>query len=260
MKNRHRDAAFTLIEMLIALAIIVGMVGLVYGTYFGAARSARRCQEQTAAAQQARALLAQMSRQARCAYIRPAATDEVATITTSRIGTAEKAARPFLIGGSATKDDAILRLVTTASALPPVEAATGFSEAAYRYDAAARTLYYQEKTWLDARMDDGVSAEWLPLARNIAAIKLEFCDGDTWRDGWTTDDGEQLPQALRISLQTSGGDEGDTLSAVAELACHEERLTSLRTLPRRDTGATAGTPRNANSAAGAIEQTNGQKP
>jgi prepilin-type N-terminal cleavage/methylation domain-containing protein len=60
MKNQTKTTAFTMIELLIALAIIVMIVSAVYSTYFVTAKSVQKCREKLTHTQQARSLLAKM--------------------------------------------------------------------------------------------------------------------------------------------------------------------------------------------------------
>ena len=65
---RIRQSAFTLIEILVALAIMVIVVGCAYGIYFGATRSATRYRARNEVERDARALLRMMGREVRCSY------------------------------------------------------------------------------------------------------------------------------------------------------------------------------------------------
>lgn len=61
-------SAFTLIEILVALAIMVIVIGCTYGIYFAATRSSTRYRARTEVERDARALLRMMSREIRCSY------------------------------------------------------------------------------------------------------------------------------------------------------------------------------------------------
>ena len=68
MKNRYGKNGFTLVEILVAMAIIVVIVSLVYGSYFATSKSTQAYKSRIALFQQGRKVLRQMARQIRCSY------------------------------------------------------------------------------------------------------------------------------------------------------------------------------------------------
>ncbi len=68
MNNSPGKNGFTLVELLVALAIIVTIVTMVYGSYFATSKSAQVCNAGIAVLQQGRKVLEQMAQQIRCSY------------------------------------------------------------------------------------------------------------------------------------------------------------------------------------------------
>ncbi|MHC4632893.1 MAG: PulJ/GspJ family protein, partial [Planctomycetota bacterium] len=68
MSGSSGKRGFTLVEILVAMAIIVTIVSMVYGSYFATSKSAETCKAKMALSQQVRKVLQQMARQIRCSY------------------------------------------------------------------------------------------------------------------------------------------------------------------------------------------------
>ena len=87
-----RHSAFTLIEILVALAIMVIVVGCAYGIYFAATKSAARYRARTEVERDARALLRMMGREIRCSYF--PSPNEAPTVQSSPAGTSGSTSPP----------------------------------------------------------------------------------------------------------------------------------------------------------------------
>jgi prepilin-type N-terminal cleavage/methylation domain-containing protein len=62
MNNKSNKNGFTLLEILVAMAIIVLIVSMVYGSYFATSKSAQACNTRIANSQQGRKLLEKVAR------------------------------------------------------------------------------------------------------------------------------------------------------------------------------------------------------
>ena len=68
MSSSSDKDGFTLVEILVAMAIIVTIVSMVYGSYFATSKSAQAYKSRITLSQQGRKVLGQMTRQIRCSY------------------------------------------------------------------------------------------------------------------------------------------------------------------------------------------------
>ena len=79
MKHGVNKDGFTLLEALVAMAIVVSIVSMVYGSYFATSKSADVYKARMTTSESAGGVLQQMARQIRCSYAR-AAGDSPASI------------------------------------------------------------------------------------------------------------------------------------------------------------------------------------
>jgi len=68
MSSSSGKSGFTLVEILVAMAIIVTIVSMVYGSYFATSKSTQAYKSKITLSQQGRKVLEQMARQIRCSY------------------------------------------------------------------------------------------------------------------------------------------------------------------------------------------------
>jgi len=188
MRSRPQNPGYTLLEILIALAIIVIIVSVVYGTYQATILASERYQKDMAYSQQGRALLAQMARQIRCCYIQPQNENYVFNGNTTTAGS-----------------ENLLRLITTCPVISRNNALTGLYEIAYKLNSSGR-LYYREIPFHKKPNDSRISDHWFTLAEDISSLALSFSDGDQWHDRWDYQKEHQLPVAVKITLTQADAD------------------------------------------------------
>jgi len=192
-KAAHR--AFTLIEMLVSLAIVSVIVTMVYGSYAATSRSLGVYSSRMACSEQAHLALRMMARQIRCVYTPPTTgrtakdTDRAATTTPAAFQ-----AEPGNVRGE------ILSFATTGGFGQGLDKPLGISRVAYRYDESARTLSIccEPSTHRPDRLRD--SGTWRPMLTGVTGIELGFHDGRNWQPRWESKHGGQPPQAVRIAL------------------------------------------------------------
>jgi len=202
MSNRFDKGGFTLVEILVAMAIIVTIVSMVYGSYFTTSKSTQVYKARIALFQQARRVLEQMARQIRCSYA----------------GTAKKLPYPgrsIPQQGKATPTNAInyyfnsnpddpsgevLNLVTTNGISGWQDPTEGLFEVTYKFDKGRGLLSLSQQRFIGASKNVVKKRIWRPIARNINSIKLEFFDGHRWLKNWSFENKKKLPCAVKINI------------------------------------------------------------
>lgn len=199
-----RKNGFTLIEIIIALAMILTIISMVYATYWATAQSIDRCNAKIASARQARSLLAKMTRQIRCLYPVPNQGYSASVPKTSANNTtnnnAATATIPYFLGGVGRDDNIILRLVSTAEIFRDKIFPNGPFDIAYKYDRLRGILYYSQRKYVTGPENDSQEKNWFPLAQNVASIELAFHDGRSWRENWNLNSKRPVPLAVKIKV------------------------------------------------------------
>ncbi len=219
----RRRAGFTLIEILIALAMVAIILGAVYGTYASARQSVHRCRGAHAAQQQARILLATMARELRCAHVRPReaepveddAEDSAPAVSGMEVVGPEDLPVRFTSGSGE-----ILRVLTAGAARGPGDSPAGLSWVAYRLDGSAGTLHRLQYPAALGEEPPPWRAGWVPVAREIESVEFEYYDGEEWLAEWSPLGGADLPVAVRISVALGQRETGNrSFSTAAQLGC-----------------------------------------
>lgn len=210
MKSRYGKNGFTLVEILVAMAIIVAIISMVYSSYFATSKSTQAYKSRIALSQQGRKVLGQMARQIRCSY---AGTNEdtISSITLTSISQQQRETPENIVSYFDSDQDnpsgEILHLITTSRFLKKQDSTDGLFEIAYKYDKDKGTLF------LSQRRFDGVpeivrmayadimqKRNWQPIASNINCLELAFFDGQQWLKNWNFNDGKRLPYAVKLDI------------------------------------------------------------
>ena len=206
MRIVPHNAAFTLIEIMVALTVIVIILGAVYGSYSAATTSIERCKLRTDGVNEARALLGRMTQEIRCSYFsqrRGRSSHGKEADGTSVVW--EETDEPLFEGkGSATSGE-FLRLVTTSGLGGPQGTAGGLYVVGYRLDAAAGTLCRRESPLVNLGWKGSEGDKGLPILRDVRAVALRYHDGKKWRESWDSDDEKRLPDGVRIEVTLDRG-------------------------------------------------------
>jgi len=235
-----RKTGFTLIEIIIAIAIVFTILSVVYATYFATAGSVERCQTKIDAAYQARTLLEKMSRQIRCTYripdnklpaIEPKSQDRTLNIKNASCSSLEATEEK--------NDDHIMSLITTAGIFNDKLLAHGPFKIVYKHDPDLKTLFYSQKKYIPisknnsdssrqrfnlSLTDDTANENWFPISQNISRIELSFYDNDKWLDHWSYREKRQLPKAVKIKLILEDKDSNPTtFTTVADITSGKTR-------------------------------------
>ncbi|MCJ7730389.1 MAG: prepilin-type N-terminal cleavage/methylation domain-containing protein [Sedimentisphaerales bacterium] len=200
MSRRLGKYGFTLVEVLLAMAIIATIVSIVYGSYFVISQSVKTCKARTALSQQGQKVLGLLARQIRCSYV-PAAdsSQRPEKHTPEQRTTANKDAIDYFSGSSDASGAATLHFITTNAFSSKQNAAVGLFKVDYKLDGKTGALLLNQRPFVDT---PGSTLEntWQPIAENIASIELEFFEGHQWLRRWNLKEQGQLPAAVRINI------------------------------------------------------------
>lgn len=214
MSRRHDRPGFTLIEMLIAMAIIATIVSMVYGSYAATSRSLEVYDHRLTCTQRTDLVLRLMARQLRCAYGRPnepnapdsnLAANPTATgqpsgeLPGARELRISKPCPMFLGGPSGTRRD-VLDFITTGGLAGETEGSRGLTRIRYRHDPRQRSLAVCSGPYTESIRDNRSNDLWQTVSRQVVSIKLEFHDGRQWNTKWNSEPSGLLPRAVRLML------------------------------------------------------------
>lgn len=199
MNSQINKKGFTLVEILVAVAIITAILSMVYGSYYVTTRSMQVCKRRIELSQGARELLEKMAQQIRCCY---AGTVNKPTPPAGRNGVQKEETTESIInyfsGNSTEKDGRILYLVTTNNILD--KQAPGLFEVIYKFDKNNRKIFVSADNFVDGRKRLNENRNWQMLAENIESITLQFSNGRDWLAAWDFEEKKMLPNAVKINI------------------------------------------------------------
>lgn len=198
MPCRAAQKAFTLIEMLVSMAIVASIVTMVYGSYAATSRSLDVYGSRMARSERAHLALRMMARQIRCAYLPPTAAHSTQTDVGRTIKPGESAAA-FYAEPTAFRGD-LLSFVTTGGFDLGLDRPTGISRIAYRYEDSQDTLLICCEPFVQRTNTLKETGVWRPILTGLTEIELKFHDGKQWQDAWDSRRAGRLPHAVRIAI------------------------------------------------------------
>lgn len=235
MSDRWSRKGFTLVEILIAMALIATILSMVYGSYFATSRSVQGCQARISMCQQGRTALDQMARQIRCAYVGTANDEKLRETATQQKAIVREEGMNYFTGNGDASNGQILRFVTTYEFTERGKKKTrGLFEVAYRFDRRENTLLLCQRRFVGI-MKKAQKMNWEPIAEDIEYFDLEFFDGRKWLGRWDDEDEKKLPSAVRMEIGCRDEDNRQyTYRTVAQISCcdhstgtNTERLVSV---------------------------------
>lgn len=186
---------FTLVEVLVALALISTIVTMVYGSFNAASRSLDLYRSRMACDDRACLVLRLLTRQLRCAYLPSFETNPLSSPAPTDAPSA-----PGISGPPAPfeSNGAELSFLTTAG----LGAAPALSRVRYRHDPATGTLSVCCEPYLYGAAALPSAEPWRPILTGVRTIEVQFYDGRQWQSGWT-EASQALPQSVKIALAVS---------------------------------------------------------
>ncbi|MBN2269120.1 MAG: prepilin-type N-terminal cleavage/methylation domain-containing protein [Sedimentisphaerales bacterium] len=221
MKYRVNRSGFTLVEMFVAMAIVVSIVSMVYGSYFATAKSAEVYKAMMTTSKSAAGVLQQMTRQIRCSY---AETAEASPASVEKMlgktqGIIQEPVNYFK-GDFVAPTGEILHFVTTARFSRLDDFKDGLLDVVYRFDKSTRTLSISQRRFVERPTDQAEDRDFTAVIGSIESIELAFLDDRQWMDEWDFNQKKALPGAVRISIACE--DESGrkcSYGAVAQVYC-----------------------------------------
>jgi len=233
MTQKWCKNGFTVVEILVAVALIATILSMVYGSYFATSRSAQVCQARIDMCDQGRTALDQMARQIRCAYAGTMAEDTDSRESgTQQRRIVQEGDASYFNGNPSAPNGEILRFVTTNGFVEAKEKpANGLSEMTYRFDRRAGVLSLSRERFIGTAKK-AKARNWRPIAENIERVELEFFDGRQWLRRWDFGDKKNLPYAVRIEIGCEDKDnQRYDYGTVAYISCRKDRAeTEIETL------------------------------
>lgn len=225
---------FTLVEILVAVAIIATIVSMVYGSYFATAKSTEAYKAKMTVSSQARKVLMQMARQIRCSYISKEKKHSSShkTDTQSKIKLKDKTIKYFHYEPDIRSGET-LHLVTTHRLYCQETQKEGLFDVIYKFDKNNGILYLSQKRFIGTSEEFTDKKNYRPILENIERLELEFFDGNQWLPEWRFEQKKELPYAVKINITCK--DENNRqchYSIVSYIGCsgNQKRNTSFERL------------------------------
>jgi prepilin-type N-terminal cleavage/methylation domain-containing protein len=197
MRGRAFRLAFTLVEILVTLALVGIVVSVVCGSMAATSRSVEAYRDRLSVATRSLLGLQQISDSLRCC------SDEF----------------------KATSDQ--LQWVSNRPLLGIVPSA-GAVRVTLRWDGVNSRIVASETAHRTGGPTDGAALSWEPVVDHIKAVRWSFSGGDGWRPDW--DAGENAGPPLLVRIETTSLDDHRRpyeLQTLVRLACANRTTTTV---------------------------------
>lgn len=184
---RRGESAFTLFELLLALAIFSVLAAGLYGTVRAGVGAQRAGEDTTRVLQTARVSLDRIARRVRAAYV------SQGELSGEMVGVDE-------VGTDADHD--ALSLVS-ASHFPQEDEAGEADLVRIRYfidlDETTEESGLVEERWPIAAAEDE-EPQSTEIAAEVLSLNFRYFDGEEWQESWDSTDSVLLPTAVEITI------------------------------------------------------------
>jgi len=215
--RQRGQAGFSLVEVMLALALMVFVTALLWGTFAQTAKVKKRVEDAQDRTHTVRVALMRMTREIEMAFVS----------ATESMGTQE---RRTMFSGTARNDFDELRFSWFGHQRMRADAAEGDTSLVHYFtapdpdDSSVTNLMRRETRRLESKDPGLIPGETYLLCPDIAQLKLAYYDykEKDWREEWDTTraDGLQyLPTQVRISL-TVIDQRGDPITFVSIARLH----------------------------------------
>jgi prepilin-type N-terminal cleavage/methylation domain-containing protein len=218
MISKHVNKAFTLVEILVAMAVVVSIVSMVYGSFVATSRSAETYRARMTHMQIGQKVLEHLARQMRGCYLPSSAistvknkstkpdtpTSESMLLASRTAVTRSQKLTSIFNGNDKAPDGHILRFITANAFASNQDATDGLFEVAYRFDPQDGLLFASMRHFIPNSQDKPKDKTWQLVAENIDRIDLTFFDSIQWSDKWDFAEKKTLPHAVKIEITQRG--------------------------------------------------------
>jgi len=187
---------FTLVEMLVALALVGTIATMVYGSYAAVSRSLDLYGSRTACYERTCLVLRLMARQIRCAYVPLSPAGPTPSSPQNSTSPALPAA---FRADSRDAGGTILSFITTAGLATAPDTPMGVARVMYRHDPFNGTLSVCCEPYSYAADDAQEAGQWRTILSGVTRVGLQCYDGRQWQIAWTGES-QTLPQAVKIGV------------------------------------------------------------
>lgn len=222
--NKKIRSAFTLLEILVAMSIILLILGAVYGSYRAMSTSISRCSPKTKIEKKAMIFLMQLTRELRCCYPgRLNQTDDYLPLDrTQQTDEKESPQEELFTGDNIRAGTVFLQFVTTSAASSRSQQSGGLSLVSYKLDDSETVLLRSVRRYTKAPEENEKDYKWLAVLSNIKYISSEYLADDKWQKEWNSKDTNSLPQIVKISLSLETEETGTvSYETSVHIMCHE---------------------------------------
>ena len=199
--KRAPKHGFTLIEILVAMAITTSIFAMMYAGYRAISKSAGICNERIATLDETRNALAQMARQISCSYPSRKQTETpAAKAILKKEKKIHKNSSDLFKGDSNNINGWILNFVTTTSGFRSQKETDGLFEVIYRFEKSTGQLLFSQTKFVGSNTSLESDRFWLPIGKDITAVELAFYDGQEWLEKWDSSEKLPLPYAVKVDI------------------------------------------------------------
>jgi type II secretion system protein J len=237
MNNKSNKNGFTLLELLVAMAIIVLIVSMVYGSYFATSKSTQAYKARLANSQQGRKLLEQVARQIRCSYANDTGNTTYPVKYSGRDAkTAPEVPVNYFSCDPKNPSGEILQLVTTSSFWAGHNPADGLFEVKYKFDKGNRLLFLSQRRFVGVPQKTHEMIVWQQVARNVESFGLAFFDERQWLKNWDFNEQKKLPFAVKIDITcVDGNNQQCRYGTVAYVCCRKNQYIDIENTTKAKT-------------------------
>ncbi|HJV67267.1 MAG TPA: type II secretion system protein GspJ [Geomonas sp.] len=213
----NNNKGFTLLELLIALALLVILAGALYGTYFSVVSAREKGAARMDERRELSTTLGKLHSELACAFFK--SSNSVSASSNSNSGGGSTAGRlVFKVEDKDSFGKPTSTLTFTAIRPPRVTAAPASDVILVQYAVKEEkdgvlTLTREQR---DAYWDSNYRSTPYPVMESIDGFQVECYDGNKWVKSWDTAPtlNGRLPKAVRVTLTLKGG---EVLTSIARV-------------------------------------------
>ena len=223
-----KKEAFTLLEIIIALSMLVLILGSVYGTYIAATRSLVYSKPRYALQQQAGIFMQRIASEIRCCYAgyEDGSSQSVANnIQNGERENIQPEDASLFEGREVSSGQSILQFVTSAVDSKRGHNLGGLAIVEYMFDSSMNTLSRRKRRYIDGFKVHKENYDWIVVLENVKAVTVEYFNGKDWLKEWASNKMEGLlPKAVGISLLMQTEDfEPMSFESTVQIVCRAKQ-------------------------------------